>query len=78
MFGYKLLSHHTNGTTDVEEFVLLLNGHILVFHCLISDEETYAGLVQQDLSRGTRAQRALRGSDPAQRTLHSPIPFQLL
>ena len=34
-----------------------------VFHCLISDEETHAGLVQQDLWGWTGAQRALRGLD---------------
>lgn len=60
---YSILKYHSVFTHYVFEFVLLLTGHMHVFYHLISDEETFAGLVQQDLSSGTRAQWALRGSD---------------
>lgn len=46
--------------------VLHLNG---VCVCLISDEETYAGFVQQDFSPGTPTQRTLRGHHTSERTV---------
>lgn len=45
---------------DLQECALQSNGDVCILIVFISDEETYAGLVQQDFSRGAGTQRALR------------------